>query len=66
MYFSGVVAAPEGLARLARLIPEENIVLAALDRGLDARGYIVPGIGDYGDRYFGYARPARRFAKCAS
>lgn len=53
-YFAGVVAAPEGIARLAELIPRENIVLAAVDEGLDEHGMIVPGVGDFGDRYFGY------------
>lgn len=56
IYFVGVVAAPEGLARLAEHIPEENITLAALDKKLNKHNYIVPGIGDFGDRYFGYKR----------
>lgn len=65
--FLGVVAAPVGLARLMRRIPRENIVLGAVDRGLTARKLIVPGLGDFGDRYFGYARargarPAKRAA----
>jgi len=54
MHFVGVVAAPAGVARLAELIPRENILVAAVDKGLDERGMIVPGIGDFGDRYFGY------------
>lgn len=54
IYFVGVIAASEGFERLARLIPEKNIVLAAIDKKLDARKYIVPGLGDFGDRYFGY------------
>lgn len=55
IYFVGVLAAPQGLRRLTRLIPEGNIVLMHVDRGLDARKFIVPGLGDFGDRYFGYA-----------
>lgn len=54
IYFIGVIAASEGFERLARLIPEKNIVLAAIDKKLDARKLIVPGLGDFGDRYFGY------------
>lgn len=55
IYFVGIIAAPEGVARLARLIPRENIMLAAIDAKLDASGMIVPGFGDFGDRYFGHA-----------
>ncbi len=53
IYFFGVIAATEGRDRLARRIPEDHIVVAAVDRELDARKYIVPGLGDFGDRYFG-------------
>ncbi len=55
IYFAGIVGAPEGFARLSRLIPEKNIILASLDQGLDEHAMIVPGLGDFGDRYFGYA-----------
>lgn len=55
IYFVGIVAAPEGLVRIMRLIRKENIVLAAVDKGLDKDKMIVPGVGDFGDRYFGYA-----------
>lgn len=48
-----VVAAPEGVARLAAAHPDVPILAAALDRQLDARGYILPGLGDAGDRCFG-------------
>lgn len=54
IYFLGIVGINESLARLARFIPKENIILAAIDKGLDAKKYIVPGLGDFGDRYFGY------------
>lgn len=53
IYFIGIVAAPEGLRRLARHIPQENIILASIDEGLDTLNMIVPGLGDFGDRYFG-------------
>ena len=53
IYFTGVLAAPEGMTKLSEAIPRSNIVVAAVDRGLDARNFIVPGLGDYGDRYYG-------------
>jgi uracil phosphoribosyltransferase len=48
-----LVAAPEGLARVEAAHPDIEIYVAAIDRGLDARGYILPGLGDAGDRLFG-------------
>ncbi|MBR0656250.1 uracil phosphoribosyltransferase [Plastoroseomonas arctica] len=51
--FLCVVAAPEGVARLVAAHPDVPILAAALDRELDARGYILPGLGDAGDRCFG-------------
>lgn len=48
-----VLAAPEGLARLAAAHPDVAVTAVAVDRGLDARGYIRPGLGDAGDRLFG-------------
>lgn len=51
--FVCVVAAPEGVSRLERAFPELEILAGALDRELDARKYILPGLGDYGDRLFG-------------
>lgn len=53
IHFVGVLAAPEGVARLAELIPRRNILVARTDKGLDARKFIVPGLGDFGDRYLG-------------
>ena len=53
IYFAGVLAAPIGVERLASAIPRRNITLAAIDDGLDERNFIEPGLGDYGDRYFG-------------
>ena len=50
---SSVVAAPEGAARLAAEHPDVPVLAAALDERLDERGYIVPGLGDAGDRCFG-------------
>ena len=53
IYFSGVLAAPEGLDSLSAIIPRSNITLVAVDSGLDTQKFIVPGLGDYGDRYYG-------------
>lgn len=53
IYFTGVLAAPVGVERLSAVIPRWNITLAAIDDGLDSQNFIVPGLGDYGDRYFG-------------
>lgn len=48
-----VVAAPEGVRRVEESHPEVRIVTAALDDGLDANAFILPGLGDFGDRLFG-------------
>jgi uracil phosphoribosyltransferase len=48
-----VVAAPEGVKVLEERHPEVKIFTAALDEGLNDRAYIVPGLGDFGDRLFG-------------
>jgi len=48
-----IVAAPEGLARLHELRPDVTVYAAALDRELNGHGYILPGLGDAGDRLFG-------------
>lgn len=48
-----VVAAPEGVAEVNRQHPDVRIVGAALDRELNAQKYILPGLGDFGDRLYG-------------
>jgi uracil phosphoribosyltransferase len=48
-----IVAAPEGVAHLAAVAPQVAIFVAALDRGLNGRKFILPGLGDFGDRLFG-------------
>jgi uracil phosphoribosyltransferase len=48
-----ILAAPEGYARIQQDHPDVEVHVAALDRGLTAKKYIVPGVGDYGDRLFG-------------
>ena len=51
--FACLLAAPEGLRMLAAAHPEVRVFTAAVDRGLDSHGYIRPGLGDAGDRFFG-------------
>jgi uracil phosphoribosyltransferase len=48
-----IIAAPEGLERIARDHPETEVVVAAVDERLNDHGYIVPGLGDAGDRIYG-------------
>jgi uracil phosphoribosyltransferase len=48
-----IIAAPEGVQRIVRAHPNVSIVAAALDDGLNDHGYILPGLGDAGDRMFG-------------
>jgi len=48
-----IIAAPEGIERVTKAHPDVRIVVAAVDRGLNERGFIVPGLGDAGDRLFG-------------
>ena len=47
------MAAREGVAHLAEAHPRVRVVAAVLDERLDERGYIVPGLGDAGDRQYG-------------
>jgi uracil phosphoribosyltransferase len=51
--FVGLIGAPEGVTRLSQAHPDVHIYLAALDDHLNDIGYIVPGLGDAGDRQFG-------------
>jgi uracil phosphoribosyltransferase len=51
--FLCLLAAPEGVARMREAHPDVPIVTAALDSHLNDHGYIVPGLGDAGDRMFG-------------
>ena len=48
-----VVAAPEGVAHLEAAVPDVEIYTAALDRALNDKKYILPGLGDFGDRLYG-------------
>ena len=53
--YLGLIAAPEGIERLSRAHPDVPIHVAAIDERLNEIGYIVPGLGDAGDRQFGTA-----------
>jgi len=51
--YLGLIAAPEGIARFHEVHPDVDMHIAAVDRCLNEFGYIVPGLGDAGDRLFG-------------
>ncbi|MBI4786201.1 MAG: uracil phosphoribosyltransferase [Chloroflexi bacterium] len=51
--YIGIIAAPEGIRRLQEAHPDVEIYLAAIDEHLNENAYIVPGLGDAGDRQFG-------------
>jgi len=48
-----LIAAPEGIARVHSEHPDVSIVVASVDRGLNDKGFILPGLGDAGDRLYG-------------
>ena len=51
--FMAIIGAPEGVSRVAEAHPDVKIYVSTLDRCLNANGYILPGLGDAGDRLFG-------------
>jgi len=51
--FMCIIAAPEGLERMKREHPDVDVYVGAMDEHLNEKGYIVPGLGDAGDRIFG-------------
>jgi uracil phosphoribosyltransferase len=53
--YLGLIAAPEGIERLSTAHPDVDIHIASVDERLNEIGYIVPGLGDAGDRQFGTA-----------
>jgi len=53
IFFVNVIAAPEGIDYILNKYPKITIVTSYLDDGLDKNKFILPGIGDFGDRYFG-------------
>ena len=48
-----VICAPEGIAKIQEKFPDISIITSAVDEKLNDKKYIVPGLGDFGDRYFG-------------
>jgi uracil phosphoribosyltransferase len=53
IHLVNLLAAPEGLRRVRKAFPRVPITTASIDQKLNGRGYIVPGLGDAGDRLFG-------------
>ena len=53
----GVIAAPEGLRAVRKAFPDVDVLVCAVDRQLNRHGYILPGLGDAGDRQFGTIPP---------
>lgn len=53
LHFMCIIAAPEGVRRMQKTHPDVDIYIAAMDDHLNEHGYIVPGLGDAGDRIFG-------------
>jgi uracil phosphoribosyltransferase len=53
MKFVCLIAAPEGIAAFTEAHPDVPVFTAAIDRELDSHGYIHPGLGDAGDRFYG-------------
>jgi uracil phosphoribosyltransferase len=51
--FINLIAAPEGLESVLEAYPRIKLITGQIDEGLDAKKYIVPGLGDFGCRYFG-------------
>jgi uracil phosphoribosyltransferase len=51
--FVGLIGAPEGIAAMQKAHPDIDVHLAAIDEGLNEKAYILPGLGDAGDRQFG-------------
>ena len=53
IHFMCIIAAPEGVEKMEEAHPDVDLYIGALDEGLNGHGYIVPGLGDAGDRIFG-------------
>lgn len=51
--FMAIIGAPEGISKVAEAHPDVNVYVSTLDRQLNENGYILPGLGDAGDRLFG-------------
>ncbi len=57
IYLVAIVAAPKGLELLNSVFPRITVMVAAIDEGLNDKKFIVPGLGDFGDRYYGSEKP---------
>lgn len=55
--FVSLLAAPEGVAKLATAFPDVQVITASLEASLNAQAFMLPGIGDFGDRFFGTWTP---------
>ena len=53
IHFMCIIASPEGVKRMQEAHPDVDVIVGALDDHLNEHGYIVPGLGDAGDRIFG-------------
>ena len=53
IHFISIIAAPEGIENLSRIHPDVDIYVAAKDREISEKGYVLPGIGDAADRIYG-------------
>jgi uracil phosphoribosyltransferase len=53
IFYASMVSAPEGIAAISEKYPSVELIIAAQDSGLTAQKFITPGLGDFGDRYFG-------------
>ena len=53
IFFFNVVACPEGLEAMRNAFPQVRVITGAIDEKLDSKSYILPGLGDYGDRFYG-------------
>jgi uracil phosphoribosyltransferase len=51
--YVGIIGAPEGIKSVREKTPKINLVVAQVDEKLNSNAFIMPGIGDFGDRYFG-------------
>ncbi|KAG8532017.1 uncharacterized protein KY384_003653 [Bacidia gigantensis] len=52
IFFLNVIASPEGISRFAQHFPRLRVVTSFVDQGLNGKKYIVPGLGDFGDRFY--------------
>ncbi|ERT02331.1 uracil phosphoribosyltransferase [Sporothrix schenckii ATCC 58251] len=50
--FLNLIASPQGVSKFASKFPKLRVVTAFIDEGLDEKNYIIPGLGDFGDRYY--------------